>query len=1247
MKRNATSPLKRYLGDSSGGLWIRPGFHLFRSTIGVEWDYARILDHRGLRHKRRRQALEYSLPSTCCRVCPVENASFYSRRSIRQGYRFQLGLGFESVLLLLCLSLFIGVLLPAAGSRAAPSDGLVPLQARTALGPALRSASVAASQSIETEGVRGLVVLRDQLDQLVTGRLAEDVPVSRLFVVPLTDSSRVAKRLTELKAREEALSNRVADARERLDRITQDEAGDLSGRAATVDAEVEADRKAEAAAAAASSLIAIEPESPSAQDDGERGALAEGVDSELEAAKEAAALEAAARVTSRAKARAEFETRVGERSRERAALEEALREDGLELEIAQKRREFLTRWEARLLKMSSASRQILPTLSEPRGALRNQAEVVASLSEVLGQLADRVALLEARGRAGMLVGFVSEQRAMVDDLAESARSYRMESARTEDLASALGSLALRLESEGRTVAAQLYRAAMKSGGERTIDALFEEHLQSQRRHRKGLSDVLTAPAVGAFSSLVEEARGRVRTPESIATTRAARVVLEEGADHRQRIDAVLEAGRAGLRDWELAFENEMVSVLAEQATEEARSRAYGLSNEVLSDVRSELALAWSRFREGLDARRAAVPSLSALVNAPEGRFYLYRILSLLSIAGAWLILRRQAGRITVSIVRALRKLPAFKGRMGFLVRASGLVQSILPPFFLFVSLWTARAVLGAEAPMGRLLSAILFPLAAYWFGRELLLGATRRITPGRPALIEVRPWTLARLSKTYATLGLVIAIGAMIDGVARIAVGAGRLASLVAIVVAVWVAVWAVWEAIRWRVPLADAWRRLLAPAEPEAKPDVERACVVWMEKSRLGFLLSPVAILRVAVTPLIKMASGLASGTSVVKSLRARLLRRRSKSSEPTTPEKAKAVPQEYLDSFPLHPVLGEDDALILPRQGILDEVFTQLKRWQDTRTQGSLVLVGEKGSGKTTLAAQVARKISETEVQTVTIQGKPTTAIELVQALGASLGFEGIESPQALNDALCAGEDRVVLVDEAHNVFLRKVDGFLAYDALVDLVNSTSSKVFWILIFNSFTWRFLNETRGRVHYFRRLLPIPAWSAEEIQELISLRNKQTGFELEFDEVLLSDEKVDTAGFELIEEADGYFRLLWESSGGNPRIATKLWLSSLAPHKEGYLRVGMFRDPSTEVLSELQDDLIFALAAVCQHENLSASELAVVLNVSEEFARFATQFLLESGFLDAKDAKGERVTLSAAYYRVVLKVLKNKHLLFT
>ena len=58
------------------------------------------------------------------------------------------------------------------------------------------------------------------------------------------------------------------------------------------------------------------------------------------------------------------------------------------------------------------------------------------------------------------------------------------------------------------------------------------------------------------------------------------------------------------------------------------------------------------------------------------------------------------------------------------------------------------------------------------------------------------------------------------------------------------------------------------------------------------------------------------------------------------------------------------------------------------------------------------------------------------------------------------------------------------------------------------------------------------------------------------------------------------------------------------------------------------------------------AELARVLNLSEGFASFATQYLLESGFIEAKDETGERFTLSPAYYRSVLRALRNKHLLF-
>ncbi len=126
------------------------------------------------------------------------------------------------------------------------------------------------------------------------------------------------------------------------------------------------------------------------------------------------------------------------------------------------------------------------------------------------------------------------------------------------------------------------------------------------------------------------------------------------------------------------------------------------------------------------------------------------------------------------------------------------------------------------------------------------------------------------------------------------------------------------------------------------------------------------------------------------------------------------------------------------------------------------------------------------------------------LVDDLAPSFGLEpGSVDLKALIAHLQAGPERVVLVDEAHNVFLRTNGGFKAFDALVKLVNATSDRVFWALVFNRYSWTFINQTRKRVHYFRRLLNVPTWSADELQKLIAARNMRTGFEIEFDEMLL------------------------------------------------------------------------------------------------------------------------------------------------
>jgi GTPase SAR1 family protein len=594
-------------------------------------------------------------------------------------------------------------------------------------------------------------------------------------------------------------------------------------------------------------------------------------------------------------------------------------------------------------------------------------------------------------------------------------------------------------------------------------------------------------------------------------------------------------------------------------------------------------------------------------------------------------------------VRALARLPSARPFLGAIVRWTGLLQTVFRVAVLYPVYWTVRALLGRESVPGELLASVFVPFFLYSLLRQILIGATQQITRGRPALIPLSKETRERVLSTYRRLGLVFAWAAVIDSLALLAVGPGRIVTLVDGLAATWIAVWAAWATLTWRTSLAQAWQ-----ARVSARPESFEATVArWMEASRFGFVLSPIAALRVSIAFVSGVVAGRLSGTTLAARLRAMFLRRRSRraTEEGEAFSHRADLPDEYLEEFPLYPLVDDRDAVLVPRDTLVDSICEQITTWRESKTNGSAVLVGQKGIGKTTLAAMVTHRIEDIEVVTHTLRGTLLTDRDLVRVLGKPLGHPDAKTVDELAEALRAGPERIVVIDEAHSAFLRVIGGYRAFDALVSLVNVTGERVFWLLIFNRHTWSFLNASRSRIHYFRRVIELPAWTSAEIQDLIRKRTNRIGYKLVFGEMLRTDEIGSANELDLIEGSDAYFRLLWESSGGNPRTATCLWLESLTPIGDKVLEVGLFSEATPKALTDLSDDLMFALAAVTQRENLSTEELANTINLPLGFAQFAVRYLRENGLLESKDNGSERVTLAPRYYNQVLRVLRNRHLL--
>ena len=355
----------------------------------------------------------------------------------------------------------------------------------------------------------------------------------------------------------------------------------------------------------------------------------------------------------------------------------------------------------------------------------------------------------------------------------------------------------------------------------------------------------------------------------------------------------------------------------------------------------------------------------------------------------------------------------------------------------------------------------------------------------------------------------------------------------------------------------------------------------------------------------------------------------------------KRQDLPSDLLTSLPLEPLMPNDRLI---RQTFNDDIKQVYDNWQAEHSDGSLVLVGRAGMGKTTVLRAL-----DSELGVKVLHGDPKVKItrpaKVVAWLSEVFGFSPKASSERDLVRMILEDTRpVVAIDNCHNLFLRNVGGFDGWEAFIRIVNETCHNVLWVLAFNQAAWDYLHNTSGRVHYFRRVLQLPPWSEDEIRRLVMMRTRRARYRVSFSDLVVTELEGASVSAQIGRTSQGYFRLLWDFTGGNPRLSSHFWLDSLVPDGPRSLRVHLFATPPIEQLEKLPDDIIFVLTAITEHENLSIDETARTTNLPHDFCAFACRFCLESGFL-VLDKETRRMRLSMRWQRSILRFLKRKHLL--
>ena len=354
------------------------------------------------------------------------------------------------------------------------------------------------------------------------------------------------------------------------------------------------------------------------------------------------------------------------------------------------------------------------------------------------------------------------------------------------------------------------------------------------------------------------------------------------------------------------------------------------------------------------------------------------------------------------------------------------------------------------------------------------------------------------------------------------------------------------------------------------------------------------------------------------------------------------KDLPGAILREFP-HRLLASQD-LCLPTPE-LEELVELYRAWEQDHADGSVALVGHTGMGKSTLLHQLEPLLS-VPVLHHEVPTKLSRPARVVSFLSELFGLSPKPSSEKeLIKQIRQHPSRAVALDDCHNLFLRKVGGFAGWDCFLRVVNETCDHIFWYLAFNEPAWDFLENLTGRLSYFRRVVRIRPWSERQIRRLIMRRMHRALYRTSFSDLVVAQVKEADLRNELGRTSKGYFRVLWDYTEGNPLLAAHYWLDSLVPHREHRLvQVHLFSEPSIGRLESLDDDILFTLTAITEHENLNPAEVARVTNLPLDLCNFACRYCLEGGML-ARDGETGRLRLSRRWQQTVIRFLKRKYLL--
>ncbi len=326
------------------------------------------------------------------------------------------------------------------------------------------------------------------------------------------------------------------------------------------------------------------------------------------------------------------------------------------------------------------------------------------------------------------------------------------------------------------------------------------------------------------------------------------------------------------------------------------------------------------------------------------------------------------------------------------------------------------------------------------------------------------------------------------------------------------------------------------------------------------------------------------------------------------------------------------------------LEKVTAPIKHWANNNPDDNvLLIVGDQGSGKSSLVRHLCEQWKDHPISELKIPAKTTDPAAVFPLIAEHLGSKEISSISELAEYDQTLSPQIVVIEDSHNLFLSEVGKLDAYRALNQCLNAHLQNIFWIVVMHSHSWTYLNCVFNRELRFSNIFSMPRWSPSDIRKLILSRHQGSRRRLSYNELLLSA----SAGNESssVRAANSrVFNILWEQSGGTPKVAISLWLNA-ARSKDRTVEIGVPEKPQSAQLKGIRDDLCFIYAAIITHHALNSAEIMEVTHYPEAIVRHALKQGSYQGMLIRDSTK--RYRIHPLWQGTLFNVLASRNMLWT